>query len=270
LLGRNEINYKEEVAIPRRTVLDLALESSSSSSSSLALEDFLYNMPPMQPRYYSIASSPRVHPHEVYLTYRPVKYVSSRGSIREGTCTTYMSNLAQGSHILGAVKSNPSFRLPEDSSVPVLMMAGGCGIAAIRAFLEERLALSTSSNFGEGHLFLGFRSPSDEVYRDMVEDALQTGVLSNVQVSYSSGCTEPNQHCRLVSETVRANGHVVWDLFENGGYTYLCGGARTFGLAIEREVLTVIQEHGKMNEEDALQYLRQLIKDGRFCEDLAD
>jgi NADPH-ferrihemoprotein reductase len=270
LMGRKEINYKEEVAMSRRTVLDLALES-SSSSAQLSLEDFLYNMPPMQPRYYSIASSPRVHPHEVYLTYRPVKYVSSRGSIREGTCTSYFSNLAQESQIIGALKSNPSFRLSEDTSVPVLLMAGGCGIAAIRSFLEERLALSTTaSTFGEGHLFLGFRSPFDEVYRDMVEDALHKGVLSNVQVSYSSGCTEPNQQCRLVSETVRANGHVVWDLFENGGYTYLCGGARTFGAAIEREILAIIQKHGNMSEDDAVQYLRQLIKDGRFCEDLAD
>jgi NADPH-ferrihemoprotein reductase len=263
LLGRKDIDYKKEIANPCRTVLDLALES----SNQLSLEDFLYNMPPLQPRYYSIASSPLLHPQEVYLTYRPVKYVSSRGSIREGTCTTYLSNLVQDSQIIGALKSNPAFRLPKDPSAPVLMMAGGCGIAAIRSFLEERLALQQLSNFGECHLFLGFRSPCDEVYRDLVDEALQKGVLSSVQVSYSSGSPTNNL---MVSDAVGANGQLVWDLFENGGYTYLCGGARTFGAAMEREVMTIIQKYGNMSEEDAIHYLRQLIKEGRFCEDLAD
>ena len=269
LLGRKDIDYKNDVAYPRRTVLDLALESGRQFS----LEDINYNLTPMQPRYYSIASSPLVHPTQVYLTYRPVKYVSTRGAIREGTCTAYMVNLAEASELVGAVRSNPSFRLPQDPASPVLLMAGGCGIAAIRAFLEERLAQAADSyDFGEGPhiLYLGFRSPCDEVYRDVVDEALAKGVLTSVQVSYTSGCVEPDQHCRLVSETVRANGKQVWDLFESGGYTYLCGGARTFGAAVEREVIAIIQEQGNMNEEGAIAYLRQLIKEGRFCEDLAD
>ena len=266
LLGRKSIDYKNEIALPRRTVLDLALES----GRPLSLEEVLYNMPHMQPRYYSIASSPLVHPQEVYLTYRPVKYVSSRGAIREGVCTNYMVNLGSQSQVVGAVRSNPTFRLPKDPAAPVLMMAGGCGIAAIRAFLEERLSFENPADFGEGHLFLGFRTPEDEVYRDMVDRALETGVLSNVQMSYSSGCTRPDQQCRLVSDTVRANGKEVWDLFENGGYTYLCGGARTFGAAVAREVIGIIEEHGNMSTEDATLYLQQLIKEGRYCEDLAD
>lgn len=269
LLGRKDVDYKNDIASPRRTVLDLALES----GQPVSLEDVLYNLTPMQPRYYSIASSPLVHPTQVYLTYRPVKYVSSVGAIREGTCTTYMSNLATSSEIVGAVRSNPSFRLPQDPSAPVLLMAGGCGIAAIHAFLEERLAQAEcmqQTSFGESVLYLGFRSPSDEVYRDLVDEAVERGVLTNVQVSYTAGCVRPDQHCRLVSETVRGNGKHVWNLFESGGYTYLCGGARTFGAAIEREVIAIIQEQGKMNEEEAVAYLRQLIKEGRFCEDLAD
>lgn len=266
LLGRKDIDYKNVIANPRRTVLDLALES----GRQLALEDVLYNMTPMQPRYYSIASSPLVHPSQVYLTYRPVKYISTRGAIREGTCTTYMTNLADASEIVGAVRWNPSFRLPIDPKAPVLLIAGGCGIAPIRAFLEERLSQADTETFGPGHLYLGFRRPSDEVYSEMVKEALDKGVLTDAQVSYTEGCVSPDQHCRLVSDTVRENGKQVWDLFESGGYTYLCGGARTFGAAVERVVTDIIREQGNMNEEDAVSYLRQLIKEGRFCEDLAD
>jgi NADPH-ferrihemoprotein reductase len=269
LLGRKDIDYKNDIANPRRTVLDLALEA----NRPISLEDLLYNLTPMQPRYYSIASSPLVHASTVYLTYRPVKYVTSRGDIREGTCTAYMQNLGPGAHVVGALKSNPSFRLPKDPQAPVLLMAGGCGIAAIRAFMEERLArLAADSHvqFGEGVLYLGFRTPTDEVYRDMVNYAVDVGVLTDAQVSYTSGCVKPDQQCQLVSDTVRANGKKVWELMESGGYTYLCGGARTFGAAIEHEVICIIQEYGKMTEKEAIDYLRNLIKEGRFCEDLAD
>ncbi len=229
LLGRKDIDYKNDIANPRRTVLDLALEA----NRPISLEDLLYNLTPMQP----------------------------------------MQNLGPGAHVVGALKSNPSFRLPKDPQAPVLLMAGGCGIAAIRAFMEERLArLAADSHvqFGEGVLYLGFRTPTDEVYRDMVNYAVDVGVLTDAQVSYTSGCVKPDQQCQLVSDTVRANGKKVWELMESGGYTYLCGGARTFGAAIEHEVICIIQEYGKMTEKEAIDYLRNLIKEGRFCEDLAD
>jgi NADPH-ferrihemoprotein reductase len=266
LLGRQEIEYREDVVEPRRTALDLIHESGHLPS----VEELLYNLPPMKPRYYSIASSALVHPTDVIITYRPIKYVTSRGYLREGVCTSYMTNLGVGetssSHIAAGIRSNPTFRLPNDRETPILMIAGGCGIAPIRAFLEERIALSGSSNFGKGHLYLGFRSPSDEVYRPMIQHAQDCGAITDVKVTYSTGCTSP----ALVSTTVRENGAEVFALLQDGGYAYMCGGARAFGAAVEREILAVFQEHGKMSLEEASDHLRKLISEGRLCEDLAD
>jgi len=145
LLGRQQIDYKTEIANPRRTVLDLV----SEASRPFALEEILYNLPPMKARYYSIASSSLVHPNEVYLVYRPVSYTSTRGELRLGVSTSYMKNMmgveddrlddynrsesGLASSLIGVVNSNPSFRLPRDPKIPVLFIAGGCGIAPIRA-----------------------------------------------------------------------------------------------------------------------------------------
>ena len=170
------------------------------------------------------------------------------------------------SHVAAGIRSNPTFRLPKEGGTPVLMIAGGCGIAPIRAFLEERIALSGSSGFGKGHLYLGFRSPSDEVYRPLIQQAQDCGYITDVKVTYSTGCTSP----ALVSTTVRENGAEVFALLHDGGYVYMCGGARAFGAAVEREILEVFQEHGKMTLEEATDYLRNLISEGRLCEDLAD
>lgn len=266
LLGRQDIDYREDIVEPRRTVLDLIHEADHLPS----LEELLYNLPPMKPRYYSIASSALVHPNDVILTYRPVKYVTNRGYLREGVCTSYMTHLGVGetstSHVAAAIRSNPTFRLPKEKRTPILMIAGGCGVAPIRAFLEERIALAPSTSFGKGCLYLGFRSPLDEVYRPMIQKAKECGAITDVKITYSKGCTNP----ALVSTTVRENGAEVFALLQAGGYVYMCGGARAFGAAVEREILAVFQEHGKMSLDDASNYLRQLINEGRLCEDLAD
>jgi sulfite reductase alpha subunit-like flavoprotein len=269
LLGKREIDYKNQVSGPRRTALDLIHESGLIPS----LEDLLHGLPAMKPRYYSIASSPIVHPEHVYLAYRPVKYLTSRGYLREGVCTSYLSTLGVGetaqSSLIGALSSNPTFRLPHDHSIPILLIAGGCGIAPIRSFLEDRLA-GKQHSYGKSHLFVGFRSPQDEVYRAMIDEASACGVL-HAQVSYSSGCSpRGNQRCGNVSDIVRANSWLVWDLIQSGGFIYLCGGARGFGVAIETELLCVLREHGSMDAVEAANFLRELARQGRLCEDLAD
>jgi NADPH-ferrihemoprotein reductase len=270
LLRRNDIDYRQDIALPRRTVLELIHEAGTASVP--ALQDLLHLLPKMQPRYYSIASSPKAHPDKVFITYRPVKYLSSTGHLREGTCTSHMVSLAAGSQLCVAVRSNPTFRLPEDLAVPIICVAGGCGIAPIRAFLEDRLASINSEaavSYGESLLFLGFRSPSDEVYRDMVNESLSKEAITTAHISYSGGCTSADQTCQLVSETVRGHGDIVLDWIENkGACIYLCGGARSFGAAMEAELVTILEM--KMSTEDATKRLQELIAEGRLCEDLAD
>jgi len=278
LLGRKDIDYRTDIALARRTVIDLLGEQ--GPEKKIALEDLLYELPPMKPRYYSIASSSLMRPDEIVLVFRPCKYVSSRGILREGVCTSYMLHQAAAavgsvvdntttSSIPAVVNSNPGFRLPEDPSSPILMIAGGCGIAPIRAFIEERSAMR-SSNLGPCKLFLGFRSPEDEAYQPLIQKALATGALTDAKITYSYGCREPHQVCMLVSEMIRIQGKEVWDHFENGGYTYMCGGARTFGAAVEAEMIDVLQQHGDMSWDEAQTYLRSLAQSGRLLEDLAD
>ena len=119
-------------------------------------------------------------------------------------------------------------------------------------------------------MYLGFRTPEDEVHRAMIDKAVELGGLTDAKVAYSRGCTDDSQYCMNVNKLVRTESEKVWAHLESGGYTYLCGGARSFGCAIEQELLELIQEHGKMDFEGAEAYLRNLIDTGRLLEDLAD
>jgi sulfite reductase alpha subunit-like flavoprotein len=255
-----------------------------------ALEEILYNLPPMKPRYYSIASSSLVHPEELYLVYRPVQYTTTKGHLRVGVSTSYMKNMmgsddlvldeytagtSPSSRLIAAVNSNPTFRLPSERNTPVLMIAGGCGIAPIRAFLEERIH-TADGPFGEGYLFLGFRSPQDAPYKSMVQQAFQRGAISSVHVTYSAGCGEgmddkllggkdlrAHTSCGLVSDALGEHSEELYSFFERGGHTYVCGGARLFGVAIENQVHLLLQTHGGLSEIEATKYLQNMIAEGR-------
>ena len=185
-------------------------------------------------------------------------------------CTSFLSHKGfidteTYAHIAAFVNSNPAFRLPKSVETPILMIAGGCGVAPIRGLLEERVALAQNGQLGPATLYLGFRSPEDEVYRSRIEDAIKLGALTSAEVTYS-GCG----HNRLVSDMIREHGDRVWKHFESGGVTYLCGGARSFGAAIESAFLDIVQEHGELDFNGAEQYLRTMIKEGRLMDDLAD
>jgi NADPH-ferrihemoprotein reductase len=290
------LDYKREIAHPRRTVLELLLQQQENTEvPNMSLSDLLWHLPTLQPRYYSIASSAAVHPDAVSLTYRPAQYVTSRGILRHGVCTSYMRQLSaiksttdddpsqQPSSVAAVIRPNPSFRLPADPATPIWMIAGGCGVAPIRAFLEERLhrapMLERNNKYGPAWLFLGFRSPADQVYTDLVQQALAAGAISKSCLSFQEGCASPTANsaeqasvvgCGLVTEQVRQYGAAFWEHCQAGGMTYLCGGARTFGVAIENEVHAIFQEHGGLSEQEATAYLQELIREGRLCEDLAD
>jgi len=183
------------------------------------------------------------------------------------------------SQLFGVVNSNPSFRLPADEKTPTLFIAGGCGVAPIRAFLEERIHVASKHKhnpYSEGYLFLGFRSPGDAPYKSLVQRAFQCGVISNVHLTYSTGCGEgantklfgeellrAHTSCGLVSDAVGKYGEELYSFFERGGHTYICGGARLFGVAIENEVHLLLQKHGNLSENEATEYLQGLLEAGK-------
>ena len=275
ILGRTDVNYLNEIANPRRTVIDLCHQE----GFRLSLEDLLHNAAPMKPRYYSIASSSKSSPDEVHLVFRPVHYMTSMGYLREGVCTNFMAHKGAAqkgpwaSYIPALVSPNPTFRLPDNTKTPVMFIAGGCGVAPIKAFIDERIELQANGHeLGPGTIYLGFRNPQDEVYQDLIQKALELGALTESEVVYSTGVDPVEKsYCQLmlVSDMIRQRSNHVWSHFHDGGHVYMCGGARNFGAAIEASFLDIFQEQGGMDFDGAAKYLRELDEKGQLLEDIA-
>jgi NADPH-ferrihemoprotein reductase len=270
ILNRKDIDYKNDISKPRRTVLTLLKEQNDDASEAgISLEDLMFALAPIQGRYYSISSSSMKHPRHVRLLYRPVRYVSGRGYLREGLCSTYMSHLNERSAVVARVNSNPSFRLPADPTTPVVILAGGCGVAPFRAFLEQRQALQEAGQtLGDCYLFVGFRNPADAVWNDLMTEGLRSGTLTHSHVAYATGVPNASP---LLTAVFRESAKDVWDAIQQGdGHLYICGGAQSFGAAVKRELIDMAIAHGGHDAGTATAYLQELAQSGRLCEDLAD
>jgi sulfite reductase (NADPH) flavoprotein alpha-component len=162
-----------------RELIDLINDHPADFSDG---EEFVGVLKKLQPRLYSIASSPKAHPGEVHLTVAIVRY-RSHDRDRGGVCSTYLSDRV-GDVCAGVfVHHNKAFRLPEDPSKDVIMVGPGTGVAPFRAFLEEREATTA-----EGRNWLFFGNPhraTDFIYEDQINGWLENGTLARLDLAFS-------------------------------------------------------------------------------------
>src|ERR1700679_160677 len=119
------------------------------------------------PRLYSISSSQKMHKDSVQVVVRVIRY-ESHGRSRQGVASSQLGYRAPvGTTLPIFLHSNGNFRLPEDTSAPVIMVGPGTGVAPCRAFIEERQATGQSGN---NWLFFGEqREKLDYLYGDQLK-----------------------------------------------------------------------------------------------------
>lgn len=184
-----------------------------------------------------------------------------------------VSGSTYGGSTVAARVRPATFRLGHDPQRPLIMVAGGVGIAPFRAFVQERLwRQARGERLGPATLFYGTRVAADEAYMDLFETAKASGALYQVICAHSEG-----PEGEFVPSTIARHCDMVWDLLrprpanrEAEGRMFVCGGAGGLGRAMVRAVQQVAQEAGGMSAADARAFFEGLVADGRYLEDLAD
>jgi sulfite reductase (NADPH) flavoprotein alpha-component len=215
----------------------------------------------LQPRLYSISSSPKAHPGEVHLTVGVVRYESA-GRQRKGVCSTFLAERAVAVAVPVFFHESKSFRLPKDPLVPIIMVGPGTGVAPFRAFLEERRAVGAA---GRNWLFFGDQKREcDFLYREELEGYVKDGVLSRLDLAFSRDAAAKF----YVQHRMRENARALWDWLEEGAHFYVCGDASRMAKDVEIALLEVIQEQAGKTAEMAQEYLAALRKAGRYQRDV--
>ncbi|MBF6365138.1 molybdopterin-dependent oxidoreductase [Nocardia puris] len=225
------------------------------------LVEWLGTLKKLQPRQYSISSSPLVSPDEVQLTVGVVRYGEEPGR-RGGVCSTFLADRVAEGEVPIFLQRAPHFRPPLDPNAPMIMVGPGTGIAPFRGFLHERRALGATGRnwlfFGEQHAAQNF------YYRTELEDMFRTGFLTRLDLAFSR-----DQRERIyVQHRMIEHGAELWSWLRDGAHFYVCGDAARMAKDVDDTLLRIARIHGKLDEDGALAFRKQLVAEKRYVRDV--
>jgi sulfite reductase (NADPH) flavoprotein alpha-component len=225
-------------------------------------EALLESLNALQPRLYSISSSPRVRQGRVALTVDAVRYpIGTR--TRLGCASTYLAERAKpGDRVRVYVQKAQHFALPADPAAPIIMIGPGTGIAPFRAFLHERMAAKAP---GRNWLFFGHqRRDYDFFYEDELVGMRAAGVLTRLTLAWSRDAGQKIYVQHRMAEV----GRDLWKWIADGAHIYICGDAKHMAKDVERALIDVIAAHSARSPEQAVSFLAELKKTGRYQTDV--
>jgi len=244
--------------VPILHVIDLLLAAAAKPK----LADFVGALKKIQPRLYSISSSPKAHPGQVHLTVGAVRY-ETHGRRRKGACSTFLAERALNAGKAGVfVHRNTNFRLPANDAAPVIMVGPGTGIAPFRAFLQERRARGAQ---GGNWLFFGDQhAASDFLYREELEAMHRDGHLTRLDLAWSRDQVEKI----YVQQRMLANAAELYAWLEAGAYFYVCGDASRMATDVDRALRAVVETAGGKTASEAEDYVAGLKTAKRYQRDV--
>jgi sulfite reductase (NADPH) flavoprotein alpha-component len=223
--------------------------------------EFLALLKRLQPRLYSISSSPKAHPLEAHLTVSTLRY-SHQGKRRGGVCSTYLADRAEKGDTKIFIQKSAHFRPPKDDDAPMIMVGPGTGVAPFRAFLQERRATGAK---GKNWLFFGEqRAATDFYYHDELECLQKGGYLERLDAAFSRDQAEKH----YVQHKIAERGAELWDWLENGAHFYVCGDAARMAKDVDAALRKVVEIHGAMSADNAADHVARLARDKRYVRDV--
>jgi sulfite reductase (NADPH) flavoprotein alpha-component len=225
-------------------------------------EALIEALDPLQPRLYSISSSPKVHKGRVSLTVDAVRYEVGERK-RLGVASTFLaSRVSPGDKIKVYVQKAHAFGLPADPATPTIMIGPGTGVAPFRAFLHERMATKAP---GRNWLFFGHqRRDYDFFYEDEFAGLKAAGVLTRLSLAWSRDGEEKF----YVQDRMLQVGRELWSWIADGAYVYVCGDAQRMAKDVERALIDIVAAHGARSTNEAVAFVAELKKNGRYQTDV--
>ncbi|MBJ6933997.1 assimilatory sulfite reductase (NADPH) flavoprotein subunit [Vibrio cholerae] len=216
----------------------------------------------LTPRLYSIASSQSEVGEEVHLTVGVVEY-EHEGEQRLGGASSFLAHhLEEGAPVKVFVEHNNNFKLPSDDNAPLIMVGPGTGIAPFRSFIQER---ENRGAAGKNWLLFGDRTfTQDFLYQVEWQKYLKSGVLNRLDVAFSR-----DQHEKVyVQHRLLEQAELVWQWLQEGAYFYVCGDASRMAKDVHQALITVVEQQGGLNREQAEEYVSELRKAKRYQRDV--
>lgn len=256
--------YRNDVLAKRKSVFDLLEEF---PACELPFHAYLEMLSLLAPRYYSISSSPSGDPQRCSVTVGVVQAPASSGrGIYKGICSNYLAGRRVGDTIHATVRETKAgFRLPDDASVPIIMIGPGTGLAPFRGFLQERAARKAKgATLGPAMLFFGCRHPEqDFLYSDELKGFAADGV-SELHTAFSRG-EGPKTY---VQSLLAQQKDKVSSLIEKGAVIFVCGDGSKMEPDVKATLMSIYQEKTGSTADAASKWIEDMGIKNRYVLDV--
>jgi cytochrome P450/NADPH-cytochrome P450 reductase len=263
-LAADDGRYRSEVFEPSKSVLDLLEEF---PGCAVPFEVYLDMLPPLRPRYYSISSSPIVHPDTCSITTGVLRAPARSGKGEyQGVCSNHLARCpAQSTVFVFVRKPTIAFRPPDNPHTPMIMIGAGTGVAPFLGFLQERSALAEQGvPVGESLLYFGCRNPDqDFLYADELHRYEEQGTV-RIHPAFSRIANGR----KYVQDEIRESGDEVLALLDAGAIVFVCGNANTMAPGVRAAFIDVFRRRNGAEQATAAAWLNQLRAAERYFEDI--
>ena len=224
--------------------------------------------PAIQPRLYSISSSPLATPGEIHLLVGTIDAPAWSGQGRhQGFASSHMRDLAVGDAVLGAIRRpSPPFAPPADLGRKMILIGPGTGFAPFRGFLADRAARrAAGQEVARAMLFFGCRHPDhDWLHRDEME-GWAAGGLIDLHLAFS---TVPGHPHRFVQDALWAARDAVWAALEGDAEVFVCGDGRWMAPAVRDTLIRIHGDRTGAGRDASSRWLDGLRAAGRYHQDV--
>lgn len=242
------------------------------------LDHFLELLPRLQPRYYSISSSPNATPGVVHVTAALVEFNTPTHRVHNGVATSWFSSPDQipaaDAQTTGNFPKVPifirksGFHLPKPTT-PIIMVGPGTGLAPFRGFLFERRhqAQVNGSPCAPNVLFFGCRHcDQDNIYSDELASFVEQGQCE-LHTAFSRDSKEKIYVQHLMRKPEIAD-RIYQLLEEQGAYIYVCGDAKAMAKDVNHALRDIIAEKKGLTEAQAEAFIDKLRTTNRYLCDV--
>lgn len=186
---------------------------------------------------------------------------------KKGLCTGYIDRIYRKNFLMASsqepcfikcVLKDSLFKLPIDTTTPIVMVAAGCGVSPFIGYIEERewLAKTQKGKYGPLELYFGCRrKAADFIYGEKVTRWKHEGLLSGLHLAFSRDQTAKV----YVQGLLKGNKKQLYELIKEKGAIVAVCGSLNVGQEVYNAILDVLSEDANPKA-----LLADMEKNGRY------
>lgn len=290
-IGNDKQEFASTITRRKFNIADALLFASKGKAwVDVPFEFIIENVQHLTPRYYSISSSSLSEKQLINITAVVEAEVESDGRAVTGVVTNLLKNIeieqnnTNETPVVHYDLNGPrnkfskfklpvhvrrsNFKLPKNTTTPVILIGPGTGVAPLRGFVREKVQqVKNGVNVGKTILFYGCRNEHDDfLYKQ--EWSEYASVLGDKFEMFNAFSRQDPSKKVYVQDKIVENYKIVNELLNNGATIYVCGDASRMARDVQAAIAKIVAKDRDISQESATELVKSWKVQNRYQEDV--